>query len=367
MTKPLDPLFIKVVALMRSTEHEGERASAQKRAAAIAARCGMTFEEAIRIHDAPATAKAGKAKPASKSPFEDIDDWMEKKEPGWKAKRSAERAEKVRAWTIRKAAILARYGSVEAAAAPCWREKLILLAVTPWRTVQRRPYERWTDKLDGWRDALQGYRKAPPHVIAAISTAYPMPTTFAEAKAESDYWEARDNDLRDLFSKDGSGTDLGDTTLDFAASLRADMVRDLAERDLPVTTLADLHARFALYRDREYHDIETEDAIFRDLTTLVERQEAAPVPSPTAAPPAPRSRRPELVGQLKEALKADARRSDRWIARALGCSPTTVGGVRRDMGLAGERRSVQRQGGQIYEMKPAERTAHHPREQEPGE
>ena len=272
---------------------------------------------------------------------------MEEKEPGWKARKAGKRAEEVRAWSIRKAAIVARYGSEEAAAAPCWREKLILAAVAPWRTVQRRPYERWTDKLDGWRDALKGYRHAPARVIVAISAAYPMPTTFAEAKAESDYWEDRDNELRDLFSKDGSGTDLGDTALDFAASLRADMVRDLAERDLPVTTLADLHARFVMYRDCQCTDVETENALFRDLTTLVEQQ------ATTAAPPAPRSNRPELVGQIKEALKADARRSDRWIARALGCSPTTVGGVRRGMGLAGERRSVQRRNGRMYEMRAA--------------
>ena len=329
MTKPLDPRFFKVIALMRSTEHEGERASARKRAADIAARCGMTFEEAIRIHDAPTAAKA---KPAEGNTFAGFADWMEEKEPGYKAREAAKRAEKVQAWSLRKAAIIARYDSVEAAAAPCWREKLILAAVAPWRTVQRRPYERWTDKLDGWRDALKGYRHAPARVIAAIAGAYPMPMTFAEAKAESDYWEARDNELRDVFSKDGSGDDLGDTALDFAASLRADMVRDLAERDLPVTTLADL---------------------FRDLTTLVEQQAAAPAPSPTAAPAAPRSNRPELVGQIKEALKADARRSDRWIARALGCSPTTVGAVRREMGLAGERRSVQRRNGGMYEMRPA--------------
>ena len=352
MTKPLDPLFIKVVALMRSTQHEGERASARQRATAIAARCGMTYEEAIRIHDAPAAAKA---KPAAENPFAGFADWMEEKEPGWKASEAAKRAEKVRAWSIRKAAIIARYGSMEAASAPCWREKLILAAVAPWRTVKRRPYERWTDKLDGWRDALHGYRKAPPRVIAAISAAYPMPTTFGKAKAEADYWEARNRELEDLFSEDGTG--LGDTALDFAASLRADMVRDLAERDLPVTTLADLHARFVMYRDRQYHDVETEDVLFRDLTTLVEQQVAAQAPSPTARPPAPRSNRPELIGQIVEALKADARRSDRWIARTLGCSPTTVGGVRREVGLAGERRSVQRQGGQMYEMKPAKRSA----------
>ena len=55
------------------------------------------------------------------------------------------------------------------------------------------------------------------------------------------------------------------------------MVRDLAERDLPVTTLADLRARFVMYRDHQYHDTRTEDALFRDLTTLVEQQATAPV------------------------------------------------------------------------------------------
>lgn len=353
MTIALDPKFAKVVRLMRSTTHEGERATARARAEDIARRCGVSFEEAIRAHDAAEagrsakpkggnTAGAAKASPRSYDP-DDLDDWMEKQAPGWKAKRSAEKAEKVRAWRIRRAKILARYGSEEAALAPCWRERAILDAVARWRTTRGAPWQRWRDKLDGWRDAFN-CRKAPAHIVAAIAGAYPLPTTFAEAKAEHDYWQARSDEMEDVLSTDGEF--LGSLPLDLPAEMRAEMVRRLVYKDLPVTTLADLHARFALYRDEEgWRDDEVESALFRDLSAIVDRQRDEP---PKADQP--RGNRPDLAGQIRAALAADARRSDRWIARALGCSPTTVGAIRREMGLAGARRSVQR-GGQVYEMR----------------
>ena len=341
MTKPLDPKFAKVVGLMRSTTHEGERASARTRAAAIAQRCGMTLDEALRQHDAPTPTAV------PRNFMDGFDDWMEAREPGYRAREAEKRCAKVAAWRIRKAAILARYGSEEAALAPCWRERLILDAVAPWREVDPDADfmpGRWTHRLDGWSGYGFERDKMPAHVREAIATAYPLPSTFAEARAEHDYWEARDDEMGDVL--DERGTDIGDTVLDIAAGVRACMVRDLAENDLPITTLVELHGRFAMYLDNESHDTKTVKGIFDSLTAMMER-EASPSP-PAPAPSA--SIRPSMDGSIRDALATDPSRSDRSIARAFGCSPSTVGRIRGQMGLAGATRSVRR-GGQMYGMR----------------
>ena len=52
-TRPRDPKFAKVGALMRSTEHVGEKAAARDRADAMAAAAGMTLDEAMSVGTAP--------------------------------------------------------------------------------------------------------------------------------------------------------------------------------------------------------------------------------------------------------------------------------------------------------------------------
>ena len=134
----LDPRFTKVVALMRSTRHAGEQKAARSRAEAMAAAAGMTLEEALAVDTAP----------TSEGFFSGFADSMEAAHPGWKAEQAAGKRAKVAAWKVRRAALIARYGSIDAATAPCERERLILAAVARWRTVRDNP--RWTHALDGW-------------------------------------------------------------------------------------------------------------------------------------------------------------------------------------------------------------------------
>ena len=49
--KALDPRFPKIVAKMRSTTFEPEKAAARLLAENIAIKCGMTFDEALSIMD----------------------------------------------------------------------------------------------------------------------------------------------------------------------------------------------------------------------------------------------------------------------------------------------------------------------------
>ena len=334
----LDPRFAKTVALMRSTQHEGERISARAKATEIARQCGMNFDQALAQVDRPATP----AQPANI--FAGFDDWVEAREPGWKAKRAAEKAERERKRLARVAEAVARHGSPEAVLAPCEREQLLHEALWPWIVSAAAPWQRWTQSVDGYASVID---KPSERVRDAVANAYPLPTTFAEAKTENDYWRRRRAEMEDVLG------DFGDDGLDVVCRLRADMVRDLAEHVLPTTTLQDLHARFAMMRDSEIDEPKMEAALFRDLSVLVDREAAQPSTDPSSTSNVHRSAepiRPHRHGQIADALRTDPSRSDRDIARAFGCSPTTAGKVRREIGLVQPHRSVQRRGGQVFRM-----------------
>ena len=117
----------------------------------------------------------------------------------------------------------------------------------------------------------------------------------------------------------------------------------------PPTTLAEFRDRFAAYRAScERRDGHVERALLNDLTALVERERAGvSVGKSDSAQPTPASVR--SGGQIADALRANPTWSDRRIARAVNCSPTTAGRVRRAIGAAAPVRSVQR-GGRMYAM-----------------
>ncbi len=183
--------------------------------------------------------------------------------PAWRARRAEERRQRA----LRRDALIARYGSREAGWAPCEREKLLRAAVADWRIPQAAPHGRWTKYLDG----VHVFDEPTARVRAAIATAYPLPTTFAEAQAEHAYWTARRDDMRDLH--DDQLAELIDDPLDGVARVRADMVRDLVMHELPTATLADLHARFAIMQDSEIDEPEMAAALLRDLTAMLKMDE----------------------------------------------------------------------------------------------
>ena len=116
--------FQKVCALMRDGATEGERAAAKHRAETMAAKAGMTLQEAVSNLDAATTSK-----PASF--FDGFDDWMEEKEPGWKAERAERDAERERErYEIRQEA-LKEFGSEDAVFAENDRERLLRETLEP--------------------------------------------------------------------------------------------------------------------------------------------------------------------------------------------------------------------------------------------
>ncbi len=236
----------------------------------------------------------------------------------------------VAAWRQRRETIIEKYGSVDAAVAPCQRESKLLTAVAPWRTCHASN-PRWTYQVDGWSGAGADYRSMPAHVLEAIRAALPLPVSFAESRREHAYWTDRNRELEDVVSLDGAVC--GDIQLDLVAEVRAAIVHDLAMHEIRVTNIVDLHGRFAMYREADVDDPRVDDALFRDIAAMAVAAQSQPS---TARPHAPS----DAADRIQTALNADPSRSDRDIARSLQCSPTTVGKARAALGLRSSTRAV---------------------------
>jgi hypothetical protein len=86
-----DERLAKIIALWRSTQHEGERQAARGKAERIAKELGMSFEAAVAADQA-------RNNPGNSNIF---DDWMEAREPGHKAAAARQKAEKAAAHEAR--------------------------------------------------------------------------------------------------------------------------------------------------------------------------------------------------------------------------------------------------------------------------
>ncbi|WP_089289608.1 MULTISPECIES: response regulator transcription factor [unclassified Azospirillum] len=233
------------------------------------------------------------------------------------------------------AQVIARYGSREAALAPCSREKLLRAAVARWARPQEAPLDRWTRSLDGWTTASLP-RHMPPDIRRAVETAYSLPTTIAGALAELEYWERRDRELAALVPHRAEGND-GQTHLDLPAHARAIVIRRLVEHGLRAQTAQDALARAEYWRARAGRGSWMEAALLEDLRHLARLEGAVEQNDEDKGKPShfrtASERREEVVRMLTDPETASL--SDREIARRVGVSPQTVGNLRRRTG-AGE-------------------------------
>jgi len=256
----LDPCFAKVVDLMGSTTFEPERASARAKAEALLTPEVGGFDRALRIL---AYQKARSAAP--NNPFAGFDEHTEIDNPGHMEGQRAGRAEKLKAWLARRAALIERYGSLKAVEEPCEREASIREAVAPWRVPCEPPDQRWTRELSGW-DSVYNIEKAPADLRAAVENAYPMPRTFEEARAELAYWRGRNEELEHAMGQNGSF--LGNYGLDHAAVARMEIVRSIVEHEMRLTTVPEILERYRLHRENDWNDKRIDDALFRDLEAM---------------------------------------------------------------------------------------------------
>ncbi len=299
--------FELIVALMDGSLFEHERITARERATKLAEAHGLTFEDAL--------GSISRAKPRDPPPTRATAYVAEQRAASERAKQEARQREQ----RARLAPLIKLYGSIDAALAPCWREQRLLDAVAHWRVTQPHPNQRWTSSVDGARSTID----ITARVRRALCSAYPLPPTFADARIECDYWKKREEELG-LITEDPEYPSQ-DTHLDMVAQMRQCIVSDLVCHSYVVSTLQELEQRVAAISELDNQPSACEwDRICLDIALLADRErEGGHLKRPFS-----------VAHKVRMELQRDKERSDREIARIVGCSPTTVGHLRRKMNLA---------------------------------
>lgn len=318
--------FRKVHSLMAGGSTDGERAAARARAETMASNAGMTLAEAVSSLDSQPAA------PMARNLFEGFDDWMEAKEPGWKAAKTRERAQRDARDDLRRAAVMKRYGSEKALFARTEREALLNAAVAHMAT-----WDHWTDDdgtqhryattLDGKRPDLGTWylKEITPAIREAVTTAYPWPSNLDEALQEVKAW--------DRLRLDRAVVSGGEWNHYPEVECRFALLEHALQTGQPAASWDDIQARFDWKRyefERQWLDPEEEEredpfldrleadfALLRPIDGADSRLRSTP---PSTA---------EKRAAVLSTLDAHPELSDREIARRLGVSPQTVNTWRR--------------------------------------
>jgi DNA-binding CsgD family transcriptional regulator len=318
--------LLKVTALLDSP-NEGECAAALRTANKMLAAAGKRWRDLPAILGAPPAAPPRAAAAAPTRPAtpaaapQSFEDRMEEKEPGYKARCARAQAQRAQEQAAARAAVIEKYGSQDAAVAPSVMEATVDAAMAPFVREEMRQFSngRFPRKtLDGWSSYGD---PVPPHVGAAVRAALPLPTTLAEAKAETDAWHERERELGAIYGPDGDWLSLG-------CGLRLQIVTALLYHDLRATSLEDAIVRHRAIRGRGFvPNSEEADAMIADIEQLARMQAVTTNPVQSGRLATATDRRSEVLRLLSN-LDTVAL-SDREIGRRVGVSPQTVGNLRR--------------------------------------
>lgn len=312
----------KVHGLMTCGATEGERTAARSRAEAIAKAAGMTLNAALSKLDAVEA-------PRPKGFFEGFDDWMEAKEPGYKAREAVKRAERNARDARRRAEVLATYGTEAALFARTEREALLDAAIAPlatWKhwTGDDGTVHRFATTLDGVAGEFWSAKGITPAIRTAVTNAYPWPATLADALAEVKEWDGLSRE-RGLFCSHGEWSHYREV------QCRVTLLEDELETSRPAATWDDVQARFDWKRyahERQWIDPTPRDDPFLDRLEAdfaFLRVKAHPVHSGHPhMQPATRRTTADKRADVLSMLDTHPELSDREIARRLGVSPQTV-------------------------------------------
>lgn len=347
MDSMLDTLNIaklrKVYALIDSP-HEGESINAMELTRAMLAKAGKTFRDipdllGSKPQERPTPTQPttnGSSSTSHRNPFEGFDDWMEKKEPGWKAKQARAKAERDRKKAEYRAEVIRKYGSKKAALADDDRQRAVDAAAAHLRRKEPRKFANGTfecETIDGWHSFTDG--PVSDRAAAAIRDAFPFPETVTEAKREYDYWNERDRELEVVHNHESAP----DTYLSLACEIRRDLVQDAFVKDLRARSLEEVEIRAKFGVDHDWYK-GAEEAVLEDLRYLIAQQNVQAGQQPANNRPVQNGhhqtatdRRAEVVRLLSNVDTAGL--PDREIARMVGVSPQTVGNIRRRMKAAG--------------------------------
>lgn len=178
--------FAKVRALHDRTDSPGEKTAAMLKMQTLARRAGMSVEQAMSKLDTPEPTIAASATFDTAKGFSDaFNDFFNT--PEMRARRAEREAERVAKCRL----LLDEYGTEDAVWADTEREAALRHACEPllgqgetWRTIYR---------LDGW-GSLDSPSRMPDSVRRAVTDAWPMPATVAEAWAEFAAGDKQDRD-----------------------------------------------------------------------------------------------------------------------------------------------------------------------------
>ena len=130
-----------------------------------------------------------------------------------------------------RSAVIARYGSAEAARWPTALEQIFIGAAAHLAGEDDDPYA----PLAGWRVA---WHELPPSLYQAVVGACPLPKTVADARDETLAWDGRRRELELVLDNAPA-----EAMLPTACAARHRIVEDLWRKVLPVDGIADLTAR----------------------------------------------------------------------------------------------------------------------------
>ena len=312
--------FRKVHSLMAGGSTDGERAAARARAETMAAKAGMTLQQAVSSLDGQPAA------PRAKSFFEEMEDAMEAAHPGHKAERAAWEAARQRERDELQKEALKEFGSEAAVWADTERERLLREALEPladWKTVANSG-RRYIDGYAGWKVGTP-----PWPLMQALMKAYPFPADVVGLWQEYREWE-RLYEIREAFHKHH------DTQIHVRARIAAlghllDTFSD--------PTFEGFAARLEWLKFRTEHDLSSD--VHDDLAMISTMQTdfamLRAMQRPEAnSPSVPSGHRTtaEKRASVLSMLDAHPDLSDREIARRLGVSPQTVNTWRRKRGAA---------------------------------
>ncbi|MGE4282014.1 MAG: hypothetical protein AB7G62_20720 [Magnetospirillum sp.] len=135
-----------------------------------------------------------------------------------------------------KRAVIARYGSEEAALGPIPLEKIFVDAVADWLGLpDMDPWEPVADWSVPWHPI-------PDELAHTVAIACPLPQNIADARAECMAWESR------LAELDMLGEGAGNAVLPTACAARYRLVQLEWAAELPVRSLADFQMRLEYWR-----------------------------------------------------------------------------------------------------------------------
>ncbi|MEW5728029.1 MAG: HTH domain-containing protein [Pseudomonadota bacterium] len=155
-----------------------------------------------------------------------------------------------------RAAVVARYGGLEAALAPTPLERMFIDAAA--HLAEGDPPDPWSP-LAGWH---LPWHEVPPPLRQAIEGACRLPATVTDARDEALTWDARKRDLALL--SDGPG----EVVLPTACAARHRVVEDLWRRGLAVRDAVEFEARLRYWAERGGDDGTGYAVLLSDLARL---------------------------------------------------------------------------------------------------